>query len=93
MRRHFLNVVVVTVLVLSASCSTANQPEVLSHSEPGTVAQSSSASTETSVLVERVGTGVPVALTVLERSTISGDTFVPSSLAGREVLLWFWAPW
>ncbi|MBA52158.1 MAG: hypothetical protein CL456_08610 [Acidimicrobiaceae bacterium] len=93
MRHHFLNVVVATVLVLSASCSTANQPEGLSHSEPTAVTQSNDTGTETSALVEKVDTGIPVALTVLERSTISGDMFVPSSLAGREVLLWFWAPW
>ncbi len=44
-------------------------------------------------LVEKVGTEVPSLLKVLERSTISGEVFEPSSLAGNEVLLWFWAPW
>jgi len=92
-RRQFPNVVVATTLVLSASCSTANQAEDLSNPVLTTVTQPKSASVETSVLVEKVGAGIPVALTVLERSTISGDAFVPSSLAGREVLLWFWAPW
>lgn len=93
MRRHFSIVVVATTLVLSASCSTANKTEVLSDSVLTTVTQSKAASVDTSALVEKVGAGVPVALTVLERPTISGDAFVPSSLAGREVLLWFWAPW
>lgn len=36
---------------------------------------------------------VPVELAVLERSTLSGAMFDPTSLAGKEVLLWFWAPW
>ncbi|MFL2986136.1 MAG: hypothetical protein ACJZ57_02715 [Candidatus Poriferisodalaceae bacterium] len=93
MRRHFSNIVVATVLVLSASCSTASQPDALSQSAATTVTHSSNTNTGTSKLVEKVSAGVPVALTVLERSTISGDAFVPASLAGREVLLWFWAPW
>ncbi|MED5293490.1 MAG: hypothetical protein VYB56_06510 [Actinomycetota bacterium] len=65
----------------------------MSDSVVTTITQSKTASVETSLLVEKVGAGVPVALTVLEGPTISGDTFLPSSLAGREVLLWFWAPW
>jgi hypothetical protein len=36
---------------------------------------------------------VPVELAVLERSTLNGAMFDPASLAGKEVLLWFWAPW
>lgn len=36
---------------------------------------------------------VPVELAMLERSTLSGAMFDPTSLAGKEVLLWFWAPW
>jgi len=36
---------------------------------------------------------VPVELAVLERSTLNGAMFDPTSLAGKEVLLWFWAPW
>ena len=36
---------------------------------------------------------VPVELAVLERSTLNGAMFDPASLAGKEILLWFWAPW
>lgn len=48
---------------------------------------------ENSVAAEKIGAGVPVALTVLERSSLFGELFDPLSLAGRDVLLWFWAPW
>ena len=36
---------------------------------------------------------MPVELAVLERPTLNGAMFDPTSLAGKEVLLWFWAPW
>jgi hypothetical protein len=36
---------------------------------------------------------VPVELAILERSTLNGAMFDPASLAGKDVLLWFWAPW
>ncbi len=93
MRHRFPTAVVVITLALSASCSTADQTEVLANPEVTAAGQSKNTGIETSGLVEKIGMGVPVALSVLESSTISGDPFTPSSLAGREVLLWFWAPW
>ena len=48
---------------------------------------------EEPTLAENVGIGVPVALAVLERPTLDGVMFDPGSLKGKEILLWFWAPW
>ena len=42
---------------------------------------------------EKVGLGVSTALTTLQGLTRFGDSFDPLSLAQRDVLLWFWAPW
>ena len=42
---------------------------------------------------EKVGLGVSTALTTLEGLTLFGKSFDPLSLAQRDVLLWFWAPW
>lgn len=42
---------------------------------------------------DKTETTVPAELAVLERSTLNGAMFDPTSLAGKEVLLWFWAPW
>ncbi|MCS5687728.1 MAG: hypothetical protein VX785_12130 [Actinomycetota bacterium] len=58
-----------------------------------TVKQQESLPDEESASLGIVRTGVPVLLTVLERPTLNGATFDPASLAGRDVLLWFWAPW
>ena len=49
--------------------------------------------TQSPTAKEKVGLGVPAALTTLEGSTLFGEPFDPLSLAQREVLLWFWAPW
>ena len=49
--------------------------------------------TQSPTAKEKVGLGVPAALTTLEGFTLFGEPFDPSSLAQREVLLWFWAPW
>ena len=48
---------------------------------------------EEPTLAENVGIGVPVALAMLERPTLDGVMFDPGSLTGKEILLWFWAPW
>ena len=48
---------------------------------------------EEPTLAKNMGTGVPVALAVLERPTLDGAIFDPGSLTGKEILLWFWAPW
>ncbi len=79
--------------MLPASCSSAERQEVASQPRDTPVTLAQDPLLGTSGLVEKVGTEVPVPLTVLERSTISGEVFEPSSLAGNEVLLWFWAPW
>ena len=80
-------------MALSVSCSNADQTGVLTNPAVTAASQSKNTGMATSGLVEKVGIGVPVALSVLEGSTLSGDPFTPSSLVGREVLLWFWAPW
>ena len=49
--------------------------------------------TQSPTAKEKVGLGVPAALTTLEGFTLFGEPFDPLSLAQREVLLWFWAPW
>jgi hypothetical protein len=62
-----------------ADVSVLKQPEVLF--DGGSASRDKAEST------------VPVELVVLERSTLNGAMFDPTSLAGKEVLLWFWAPW
>ena len=92
-RCRFFSVVLFATLVPLASCSSTDQQKGVSAPIDTQVTLPPDLRVSTSALVEKVGTEVPVALTVLERPTISGELFEPVSLAGREVLLWFWAPW
>ena len=80
-------------LVLLVSCDTGGVSEGSLGSTIPTTTTATEVAIENSVAEEKLGTGVPVALTVLERSTLFGELFDPLSLAGRDVLLWFWAPW
>ena len=55
--------------------------------QPDVILESDSASDQPAKIT------APVELAVLERPTLNGAMFDPTSLAGEEVLLWFWAPW
>ncbi|HCJ86329.1 MAG: hypothetical protein MB55_05890 [marine actinobacterium MedAcidi-G3] len=93
MRRQFFNVVLLVGLVLATACSTGSRQDVASDSSDTPLTQAPDLNLETSALDETARSEVPPALAVLDRSTITGEVFEPSSLAGNEVLLWFWAPW
>lgn len=101
MRRLVLAAVAPLVLAL-ASCggeSTTTAAESSATSTPGSTSESPAeslaeatsepASPESS---EPAGTTVPELLDFTS-ATVAGDTFEGASLAGRPVVLWFWAPW
>lgn len=84
---------IVLGLVLLVSCDTGGVSEGSVGSTIPSTTTRTEVTIENPVAVEKLDAVVPAALTVLERSTVFGELFDPSSLAGREVLLWFWAPW
>jgi hypothetical protein len=92
-RCYFLAAVLVVSLVFPTSCSDTDRHDVASKASDTPVTVTQVLGSDTSAVIEKIATEVPVPLTVLERSDISGQLFDPASLAGREVLLWFWAPW
>ena len=93
MRALLHNAVLSLSILAVGACSSGSESDVLSR---GTVSESKQhyvLADRDSAPVEKVQNKLPVGLAVLESSTLGGEMFDPMSLAGKEVLLWFWAPW
>ena len=85
------SIIILVMLLVSCSSNKAKDDSadvVAAEESATTIAPVRTASTR-----EKVGLGVPAALTALEGVTLRGEPFDPATLGQREVLLWFWAPW
>ena len=84
-------------LIATACAESTNEAQVLeeqavsSVSSPALLPESTTASAPTEL--ERTITPIPYELRQLERVTLSGQLFDVDSVIGKDVVLWFWAPW
>ena len=84
---------VVLMLILLVACSNSEPSDDWATSTAVETSVTTVEVIQSPTAKEKVGLGVPTALTTLEGLTLFGESFDPLSLAQREVLLWFWAPW
>ncbi|MCS5674133.1 MAG: hypothetical protein NZ605_03905 [Acidimicrobiales bacterium] len=93
MRALLHNAVLCLSILAVCACSSGSESHVLSSGTVSVPKQHYVLADRDSAPVEKVQNKLPVELAVLESSTLGGEMFDPMSLAGKEVLLWFWAPW
>ena len=93
MRELLHNAVLCLSILAVCACSSGSESHVLSSGTVSVSKQHYVLADRDSAPVEKVQNKLPVQLAVLESSTLGGEMFDPMSLAGKEVLLWFWAPW
>jgi hypothetical protein len=84
-------------LIATACAESTNEAQVLeepavsSVSSPALLPKSTTASAPTEL--ERTFATIPYELQQLERVTLSGQRFDVDSVIGKDIILWFWAPW
>ncbi|MDG1198359.1 MAG: hypothetical protein P8O86_10115 [Actinomycetota bacterium] len=87
----------VVALIATACVESTNEAQVLE--EPGVGSVSSPpllqkpAPASASRELEKTIASIPYELQQLEQVTLSGQRFDVGSVIGKDIILWFWAPW
>tara|TARA_B110000003_G_C16347512_1_gene417360 strand:+ start:366 stop:665 length:300 start_codon:yes stop_codon:yes gene_type:complete len=87
----------VVALIATACVESTNEAQVLEEPAVGSVSsppllQNPAPASAPSEL-EKTIASIPYELQQLERVTLSGQRFDVDSVIGKDIILWFWAPW
>lgn len=99
-RRHWAvhrsaAVLVVVIALIVAGCSSADDEATAAGTDVTTVETSAATTPPAEIEAEPEPSGdvLPPATFEGQATTVSGETFELSTLAGQDLILWFWAPW
>ncbi|GGM27078.1 peroxiredoxin family protein [Dactylosporangium sucinum] len=90
MRRHHIALHLVAALAVLAGCANGSAPPSGGAGAPATPVRPAASADATAPGV--TGGAVPSTL-AFRAKTLTGGEFDGATLAGRPVVLWFWAPW
>ena len=78
------------LVILASACAGADQPVESATPSVTTTTTASIASTTSTPIIDGAETRSEILKLALP--TFGGETFNPDSMAGKNVLLWFWGP-
>lgn len=95
MRSLRLTLVAAVLAVVAAACAGGTEPLAEDESTPATVDTSSPTSTASAPTADGTSPGDPAEQLFAFQAPLitTGETYDASQLSGRDVAIWFWAPW